>query len=47
MISDKIKQAWGGITRFLGSLKISLCEQRRLKDTQNLDCEERRSQKMA
>ena len=26
----------GGVTRFLGSLKISLCEERRLGDTQNL-----------
>ena len=34
----------GGVTRFLGSLKISLCEERRLKDTQNLKCEDRRFQ---
>ena len=37
---------WGGVTRFLGSLKISLCEERRLKDTQNLKCEDRRLQKL-
>ena len=30
-----------GVTRFLGSLKISPCEERRLKDTQNLKCEDR------
>ena len=34
----------GGVTGFLGSLKISLCEERRLKDTQNLKCEDRRFQ---
>ena len=34
----------GGVTRFLGSLKISLCEERRLEDTQNLKCEDRRFQ---
>ena len=33
-----------GVTGFLGSLKISLCEERRLKDTQNLKCEDRRFQ---
>ena len=33
-----------GETRFLGSLKISSCEERRLKDTQNLECEDRRFQ---
>ena len=32
------------LTGFLGSLKISLCEERRLKDTQNLKCEDRRVQ---
>ena len=35
-----------GVTGFLGSLKISLCEERRLKDTQNLKCEDRRLQKL-
>ena len=35
----------GGVTGFLGSLKISLCEERRLEDTQNLKCEDRRFQK--
>ena len=30
----------------IGSLKISLCEERRLKDTQNLKCEDRRLQKL-
>ena len=30
--------------RFSASLKISLCENRRLKDTQNLKCEDRRLQ---
>ena len=34
----------GGVTGFLGRLKISLCEDRRLKDTQNLQCEDRRFQ---
>ena len=34
----------GGVTGFLGSLKISPCEERRLKDTQNLICENRRFQ---
>ena len=31
----------GGVTEFLGSLKSSLCEERRLKDSQNLKCEDR------
>ena len=35
-----------GVTGFLGSLKISLCEERRLKDAQNLKCEDRRLQKL-
>ena len=34
----------GGVTGFLGSLKISFCEERRLEDTQNLKCEDRRFQ---
>ena len=34
----------GWVTGFLGSLKISPCEDRRLKDTQNLKCEDRRFQ---
>ena len=34
----------GGVTGFLGSLKISLCEERRLEDTQNRKCEDRRFQ---
>ena len=34
----------GGLTRFLESLKISPCEVRRLEDTQNLKCEDRRFQ---
>ena len=34
----------GGVTGFLGSLKISSCEEGRLKDTQNLKCEDRRFQ---
>ena len=33
-----------GVTEFLGSLKISLSEERRLKDTQNLKCEDGRFQ---
>ena len=36
----------GGVTGFLGSLKINLCEERRLEDTQNLKCEDRRLQKL-
>ena len=35
-----------GVTGFLGSLKISPCEERRLKDTQNPKCEDRRLQKL-
>ena len=34
----------GEVTWFLGCLKISLCEDRRLKDTQNLKCEDERLQ---
>ena len=34
----------GGVTGFLRSLKISPCEERRLKDTLNLKCEDRRFQ---
>ena len=34
----------GGVTGFLGSLKINPFEERRLKDTQNLKCEDRRFQ---
>ena len=34
----------GGVTGFLGSLKISPAEERRLKETQNLKCEDRRFQ---
>ena len=41
---DGIILIQGGITGFLGSLKISLCEVRRLKDTQNLKWEDRRFQ---
>ena len=33
-----------GVTKFLGGLKISLYEDRRLNDTQNLKCEDRRLQ---
>ena len=33
-----------GVTRLLGSLKISHCGHRRLKDTQNPKCEDRRLQ---
>ena len=36
----------GGVTGFLGSLKISPCEERSLKETQNLKCEDRLSQKI-
>ena len=35
---------WGGVTRFVGSLKSSFCEDRRMKDTQSLKCEDRRHQ---
>ena len=34
----------GGITGSLGSLKISPSEERRLKGTQNLKCEDKRIQ---
>ena len=37
-------QKIGGVTGFFGSLKISLCEERRFEDTQNLKCEDRRFQ---
>ena len=37
-------ELWGGGNRVLGSLKISLCEERRLEDTQNLKYEDRRFQ---
>ena len=40
----KNKRLGGGVTGFLGSLKISPCEERRLKETQNLKCEDRRFQ---
>ena len=40
----KLNWEGGGVTGFLGSLKMSLCEERRLKDTQNLKCEDRRFQ---
>ena len=33
-----------GVTLFSGSLKISLCDDRRLKDTQNLEREDRKLQ---
>ena len=39
-----LKGGGKGVTGFLGSLKISLCEERRLQDTQNLKCEDRRFQ---
>ena len=35
---------YGEVTGFLGSLKISPCEERRLKDTENPICEDRRFQ---
>ena len=35
----------GGVTGFLGSPKICPCEEQRLKDTQNLKCEDRRFSK--
>ena len=34
-------QPVGGVTGFWGSMKISLCEDRRLKDTQNFKCEDK------
>ena len=39
-----INSGGGGLTRFLGSLKISPFEERRLKDTQILKSEDRRFQ---
>ena len=33
-----------GVTGFLRSLNMNLCEERRLEDTQNLKCEDRRFQ---
>ena len=46
LVQDSIELpvVYGGVTGFLGRLKISLCEERRLKDTQNLNCEDRRFQ---
>mgnify|MGYP001800575366 CR=1 FL=1 len=41
--TEQILKDWG-VTGFLGSLKISPCEERRLQDTQNLKCEDRRFQ---
>ena len=41
---QELKLQGGGLTRFLESLKISPCEVRRLEDTQNLKCEDRRFQ---
>ena len=41
------RHSWeGGPPGFLGSVKISLCEERRLKDSQNLRCEDKRLQKL-
>ena len=34
----------GGVTGLFGNLNISPCEERRLKDTQNLKCGDRRFQ---
>ena len=44
MLSTVVCSINGRVTGFLGSLKISPCEERRLKDTQNLKCEDRRFQ---
>ena len=41
--TEQILKDWG-VTGFLGSLKISPCEERRLQDTRNLKCEDRRFQ---
>ena len=41
---DDFPKNGGGVPGFLGSLKISPCEERRLKETQNLKCEDRRFQ---
>ena len=43
-IQKQLKYFWKGVTWFLGRLKISLCEERRLKDTQNLKFEDKRFQ---
>ena len=42
--SSPLQPQYWGVTGFLGSLKISPCEESRLKDTQNLKCEDRRFQ---
>ena len=42
VLKSAIFLSLGGVTGFSGSLKISLSEDRRLKDTQNLRCEDRR-----
>ena len=39
-----IDKGGAGVTGLLGSLKISHCGDRRLKDTQNPKCEDRRLQ---
>ena len=47
LVLTNISFVWAfpwGLTRFLGSLKISLFEERRLEDTQNLKFEDRRFQ---
>ena len=44
-ITERHTESWG-VAGFLGSLKISLSEERRLKDTQNLKCEDGRLQKL-
>ena len=41
-VKNTCKRINGGLTKFLGSLKTSLCEEIRLKDTQNLKCKDRR-----
>ena len=41
---SQICQNKGRVSGFLGSLKISSCEEGRLNDTQNLKCEARRFQ---
>ena len=47
IIMSRILNQYRVQNRVLGSLKISLCEERGLKNTQNLICEDGRLQKLS
>ena len=42
--SESLRHLFGGLTGFSGSLKISLCEDRQLEDTESLSCRDRKLQ---